>query len=436
MFYFPTPYKDEILYSIIARYCLQSGNLRYIHSIEEIFNNRNLVASPDLPGNLDNIVSNLPINSTYTSDYFIFKNTMFPYIASFLPEEKAKEIQGIMKEGQTSHIYNKIGYVSGSISPNKNFKFCPECAKEDIENYGEMYWHRVHQITGVYICPIHKVPIYDSLVQLRGNYRQHYIPATTKVCKIVNTTLYTNDTLEKLTWISEDIQTILNKLFSFQSIKNQKHLYMKKLIENKFANLNSMVHQKALRKSIIEFWGKEVLNMLQSPVHQECECSWLSILVRDNEFFSQPLRNLIVMRFLGININEILDYGSDITEVKSHRQNWEEKLKELANRQTSLREMAIILDSTRQTVKKHIKRLEIEPYWDSPSVKSEVYVDNKVFKEKQEKARRDWLRLRNKNPNLSRNKLKELNVTLYNWLAKNDKEWLYINSFKYSNCLC
>ena len=41
MHYFPKPYPDELLYSILARYCVQSGNINTINNTEDIFGSSN-----------------------------------------------------------------------------------------------------------------------------------------------------------------------------------------------------------------------------------------------------------------------------------------------------------------------------------------------------------------------------------------------------------
>lgn len=177
MYFFPTPYKDELLYSILARYCIQSGNSNAIQNFDDMFGTRNIIASIEISGKLDALIANMPLNTLYTSDYFIFKHTLFPFLASFVPEERAKEVIQIMKNGDVANAYNMLGLTASSISHNKYFRFCPECMKEDIKIYGETYWHRLHQVTGVFICPKHKENLYDSTVLMRGANRQAYIPA-------------------------------------------------------------------------------------------------------------------------------------------------------------------------------------------------------------------------------------------------------------------
>jgi hypothetical protein len=40
------------------------------------------------------------------------------------------------------------------------------CANEDREQYGETYWHRIHQLDHVDICPIHGCHLQNSIVDI------------------------------------------------------------------------------------------------------------------------------------------------------------------------------------------------------------------------------------------------------------------------------
>jgi hypothetical protein len=73
--FFPTPYPDEILYSTLARYCMRSGNIKEIHNFEDLFGTRNCIATMELPTQLDALIENMPANSKYTAEYFIYKHT-------------------------------------------------------------------------------------------------------------------------------------------------------------------------------------------------------------------------------------------------------------------------------------------------------------------------------------------------------------------------
>lgn len=424
MYFFPTPYPGELLYSVLARYCKQSGYINVIHNMEDLFGTRNMVASPELQGNIDLLVANLPYNSEFSSEYFIHKHTVYPYIASFLPEKRAREVQEIMKKGKASLIYSKSGYISGHINQVCQFRFCPECMAEDIQKNGETYWHSLHQITAVFICPVHKIPLQNSSIPLRGAYRQNFVSANEDYCVTREISRFSEDVTEKLILMAKDIQKILERDFTYQSVNSHKYRYVDKLIELGFSNMNGMVHQKKLRYAILEFWGEEVLEILQCPIEKDKDCPWLNSLVRENNIPSQPIRHILISRFLGIDINAILDAE---LPGKSHQEIWQENLLSLANTGLSIREMAKRLNSTPKTVRKCMDKYGVTQFWidnGGGKYKDIPFVETDEFRGKRDRAREEWLQLINQHPNLSRNKLKHVNETLYTRLMRYDKEWV------------
>lgn len=51
--YFPVPYEDELLYSVIARYAVHTGQLENRKAVlRDIFGKHTAVAIPDLPSHL------------------------------------------------------------------------------------------------------------------------------------------------------------------------------------------------------------------------------------------------------------------------------------------------------------------------------------------------------------------------------------------------
>ncbi len=53
--------------------------------------------------------------------------------------------------------------------------FCPLCMKQETEQFGEPYWHRLHQIPGVTCCPKHRVKLIQAITL--KDIRWKFIPA-------------------------------------------------------------------------------------------------------------------------------------------------------------------------------------------------------------------------------------------------------------------
>ena len=65
-------------------------------------------------------------------------------------------------------FYPRIQRMASSVTTPRYFRFCPLCLKEDLQEYGEAYWHRLHQTPGVLACPVHAIPLSDSIVPIQA----------------------------------------------------------------------------------------------------------------------------------------------------------------------------------------------------------------------------------------------------------------------------
>lgn len=66
---------------------------------------------------------------------------------------RKEELLEEIKYSDGSGLYTKLGMVAGSICKKERIYYCPCCAKKDIDDYGEAYIHREHQLQGVFVCP-------------------------------------------------------------------------------------------------------------------------------------------------------------------------------------------------------------------------------------------------------------------------------------------
>ena len=157
--FFPKPYPDELLYSLLSRYHQRSGNARFVFTAEELYRNGK-ITHPSI--DFVNVFTDDAMNwltKELPWETVAEKHTMFPAYIRFLPLQRRKEAEeGVKKQnGNWKNIMNL------PVLKEKRFlRFCPECAKEDREKYGETYWHREHQIPRVRVCPLHKTYLENS----------------------------------------------------------------------------------------------------------------------------------------------------------------------------------------------------------------------------------------------------------------------------------
>lgn len=150
----PIPYPDELQYSVVARYHLRSNNSSPKWTLRDVYGTENVIPTLDLPSHLSalsrrNIVKDIP------ADQWIVEHTFYPFYAPFLPRNRALLLRKLMESENGSGIHALVGITASTIDRSGELHFCPSCYNEDIQHYGEPYWHRIHQLPGVWVCPKH-----------------------------------------------------------------------------------------------------------------------------------------------------------------------------------------------------------------------------------------------------------------------------------------
>lgn len=311
--FFPIPYPDELIYSLLARYYAWSANVSPKVALQELFGKTTIIATFDLPSHIESLVQNLPFGSKHTVESLIQQNTLYPFYAPFLPTVRAEAVFDSMCGHFSGDIHTRTGIMASAVPQIKFFRFCPVCLREDSEKYGEPYWHRVHQIAGVLVCPIHQVHLQNSNVKIQGDNRHEFCAAEKENCifkpLIVD---YTKSTLDKLTLLAQDINLFINQTFSPKSGDWFRRRYQALLIDRELSTAGGQIRQKELAREFVGFYGKEFLQLVHSEIEPENENNWLCGIVRKHRKVFYPIRHFLMIRFLNQDIATFFDSGNDI----------------------------------------------------------------------------------------------------------------------------
>ena len=153
--FFPTPYEDELWYGIITRYHIRSGNTYWKYTIQELF--PEIKGYPRLGDTMPNtsmqiIAAQLPENVLSLRDCAL-RHSLFPFRMRFQPLEKKREYLQEFLDGE--NMQPKFLFTTKRNGAEMPLRSCPQCAVEDVKQYGEPYWHTEHQIASLPLCPKH-----------------------------------------------------------------------------------------------------------------------------------------------------------------------------------------------------------------------------------------------------------------------------------------
>jgi hypothetical protein len=484
--WFPTPYPDELLYSVLARYHVWSGNTSPKMTIEELFGKRTVRSVWDLPANLNILLNQL--GSYWDADQLINNHTMYPYYAAFLLPKQAKQVKKSMLDTDGSTIHTRIGVAASNVKVKTNLWACSECIKEDTNTYGETYWRRVHQAPGVFVCPKHETVLEKTTVSVKAQNQHEFIVATPDVER----TKISLDGLHK-----EEIQLLLEMSKATESLLTNTHLqatdntlrekYLTLLKQKGYASINGFLKRERLYQSFGATFSDRSLELLQSQVYFE-ESDWLTMIFQKHRKSFHPIRHLLVMTFLDTNLNHLfgkkayLPFGmgpwlclnvacpnhhkpvvTNITittcydtrkpvgtfrcgcgfvfsrrgpdenkddryrigTIKDYGHVWKRKLAELINDGKTLTEIKMEMQADPATIKKYAAELKLSGPWKLPKIQKKNVIEPLGDFETQLNERKNkWLDLQEEYPEKSKTELRKMVPDVYAFLYRNDRDWL------------
>lgn len=172
--FFPAPYPDELWYSVICRYHIRSGSLTVEHTIQDLYKAHHLNFSIELCGDIQ--PQSTPFSRFLSQKEIVMEHTLFPYYTRFFPTNRKRSAYMLTLNGNR-HVGQHIGIYQSSSMDARRLRYCPQCFSEDIATYGEPYWHRLHQIPGIAVCPRHGCWLADTEITLTGHRHNLLFPA-------------------------------------------------------------------------------------------------------------------------------------------------------------------------------------------------------------------------------------------------------------------
>lgn len=296
--FFPTPYPDECYYSVLCRYHVRSGNEFAGSTVTELFGNCQCLTSMIyIPRRLDLFEKWFPYG-VLDREKMALHHTMYPYCATHYTRKIVDEMQEVMggKAAGTSLERQMLLKIRGLWQPY--LRHCPDCMEQDMKIYGETYWHRLHQLPGVAICPKHGIRIQDSEFSTKETTYRFY-PAT-EIRGLENRAgLYphANEYMGEYIRIAESCQWLLNNGHFFEGCENINLKYKEVMISQGLTTVQGIIYRERLLDSICSFYEDGFLKDVTGKNGQE-SLSWLSYVTCSMAEHLQPLEHVLMMNFL------------------------------------------------------------------------------------------------------------------------------------------
>lgn len=293
--YFPVPYPDELLYSVIARYKLHQGIISDRQIVNDLFGSPNVAAVVDFPGHLLDLEQKTYHLTHITAVQWLTKHSLYPAYKYFLQADRNENVVQSVLSGKAWDVHTRIGVAASNIKVPKFLRLCKHCYRQELELFGEPYWHRLHQLSGVMVCPAHKEYLYETDALFRPQGKYEFFPAiNASLVRKIPLDLTTKQK-QKLVQLSQHIDELINLDLDVSiSLAQWTHYYRQLAKKHSYSNKSRADHN-ALANHLEAYWSIPVLDTLGLSLS---DTLWLVNLFRKHRKSFHYLCHLVVWQSL------------------------------------------------------------------------------------------------------------------------------------------
>lgn len=449
-------FEDETFYSLCCRQHYFSVRDNPSGTLSWLFGGNQISITHDFPCNLS-FLNRHALSLWGDPEAIIYEHTILPMFFPFQAEDHIAAVVQAMRSAHIGSIKYRLGLLTGRFGGDHPLKACTACIATDRANHGVAYWHLTHQYPGVVLCPTHGFPLSECTLnrQWSGRYKwalpneAHLAEVTTPV-----PTAGTAKALQQLGAAVVDLATYGNsKRFDPVTVRA---VYKKSLDQLGTSRPN----QARLAASFAEYTSSlqpyPPFNSL--PTSERCAIGFIGQLTRNPRGHCHPLKHLTLITWLFGGLGSFIEVYERLN--RPHPQAPEIKNKSnirlvtlnigkavipevrLKPKKLKPQLRATILQCLRDgdSKDKICSRFGISISTVNRLLRSDPMVVKLRVEMHQEetrfKSRTEWQNVVAGHPGASPKKIRSKIPSTYEWLYRNDRQWLLTNTHKLPNGRC
>lgn len=303
--YFPTPYPDELLFSVLSRL---ADAMQYPHKsdlTQAVYDQEEVGIAVNLASHLEALLAALPPGHGLSAEKIIQEQTLFPFYQPFLAAERVRKLKEAMCQPNLNQVYGRMGLSRWRVPEPTWLRFCYDCLVADRKQYGQGYWHRLHQVPGVKVCPRHGAMLQDSRVSIY--YRpptQHYMPAERALERagpVPNP--FPPGMQAALLHIARDADWLLQHNYDHITPPSLQARFRLVLAEQRLITYLGRPHATEFLNVFQAHHAPELLSLLDCPLDSDDSRAWPVITIRpETTQAKHPLQQMLVIQALGYSV--------------------------------------------------------------------------------------------------------------------------------------
>jgi len=288
MLNFPVPYPDELIYSLVARAGIHLGLTSPKQLLDEVFANRHVIATVDLPNHLAALIQLLP-QSTYDVVQLAYSHTLFPIYAPFNSEEKRQICLKQMAGSSQGALHSRLGMAASRVKQLHRLRYCPQCLQEQLHQVGEYYWQRSWQVIGADCCLLHG-SLATATIERHSSHRHEFFAAAPLSCPILPQ-LAADELAIRITC---QVHELLQQNPDISPTFSQWSLFYHQLATSVGCAKAKQIQHAAVHELVSSHWSYKWLK--QHGLTIDCEMSnWLQAIFRKHRKSFSYLEHIVVL---------------------------------------------------------------------------------------------------------------------------------------------
>lgn len=162
----------ETLYSWCAHYHVLTSNVDSRLTSRQLYGDPRAGLRHDFPICLNSLTQRTN-GALGSRDQVLLERTPFRGFFRFVDETRLKQVLALMESGREYHLALKLGLLRNGFGAP--LKACPECLSESLGSENSTSWLIEHQLPGVYICERHAVPLLVATTEAHRRARREFV---------------------------------------------------------------------------------------------------------------------------------------------------------------------------------------------------------------------------------------------------------------------
>lgn len=291
----PVPYPNELIYSVIARTAVNEAISSPKQLLDEVFGNRKVISTLDLPNHIDTISQHLTRTGRYATEKLIYQHTLFPFYAPFVPEPIRQRAIKLMSGFSNGAVHVMLGVAASRVKAANHFRVCRACMENQITNYGETFWDRRWFIPGLRNCACSAC--LENVLTSWHEHRHAYVlcPATTE--KRSKVTKPVHSSLLKLCSSANEVLSL--PAAESPSFNQWTSFYHALASDNAMLKGRYVDHQQ-VTEALLSCFPAPVLQELNLSFDVKSDTNWLRTIFRKHRKSFSALQHLMVWQALNL----------------------------------------------------------------------------------------------------------------------------------------